>query len=150
MESLTTCLGRHHRECDALLADAESAVAQADWTLACVRFGAFRAELEAHFTAEETELFPRFEAVTGMRDGPTRVMRGEHAVMRESLARIAEALAGQDADEFAGEVETLFVLLQQHNVKEESVLYPMCDQRLAAEAQTLGARIRQRIEGAQV
>lgn len=149
MESLTTRLGRHHRECDALLADAEDAVGHGDWTLACVRFGAFRAELEAHFMAEESELFPRFEAVTGMTDGPTRVMRGEHAIMREALAGIADALARQDADEFAGEAETLFVLLQQHNLKEESVLYPMCDQRLAAEAQTLGARIRQRIEGVQ-
>ncbi|MDX5445258.1 MAG: hemerythrin domain-containing protein [Zoogloeaceae bacterium] len=147
MDRLTDRLGRHHRECDALLAEAETAVASADWSLACVRFGAFRAELEAHFEAEETVLFPRFEAVTGMTEGPTRVMRAEHASMRDAMARIADALARRDADDFSGESETLFVLMQQHNMKEESVLYPMCDARLAAEAQALGERIEHLVEG---
>ncbi|MDX5363085.1 MAG: hemerythrin domain-containing protein [Pseudazoarcus pumilus] len=146
MESLSNRLGRHHRECDALFADAESAVARADWSLACVRFGAFRAELEGHFAAEESLLFPRFEAVTGITEGPTRVMRSEHAAMREALARVADALARQDADDFAGEGETLFILLQQHNMKEESVLYPMCDLRLGAEAATLGERMEHMVE----
>lgn len=146
MHSLTDRMGQHHRECDALFAETESAVARKDWTLACVRFGAFRAELEAHFEAEEQLLFPRFEAVTGMRDGPTRVMRAEHAAMREALASVADALARQDGDDFSGESETLFVMMQQHNMKEEGVLYPMCDQRLAGEAEALGERIEHMIE----
>lgn len=147
MNRISHHLGRHHRACDALFAHAETAVASADWSLACVRFGAFRVELEAHFEAEEILLFPRFEAVTGLRDGPTRVMRGEHEAMREALQHIAEALARRDAGGFSGEAETLFVLMQQHNMKEESVLYPLCDQRLAAEAEQLAERIAQRIEG---
>ena len=36
--------------------------------------------------------------------------------------------------------------MQQHNMKEEGVLYPMCDRRLANQAETLGARIKQVIE----
>ena len=146
MHSLSDLMGHHHRECDAMFAETEDAVTRADWSLACVRFGAFRAGLEAHFKAEEEVLFPRFEAVTGMTDGPTRVMRAEHAAMREALTLIADALARQDADDFAGESETLFVLMQQHNMKEESVLYPMCDMRLAAEAADLGERIDQLID----
>ena len=68
------------------------------------------------------------------------------AAMREALASVADALARQDADDFSGESETLFVMMQQHNMKEEGVLYPMCDQRLAAEADALGERIEHMIE----
>jgi iron-sulfur cluster repair protein YtfE (RIC family) len=148
MQSLTTVLERHHRECDALLADAQRAVADADWALSRTRFDAFRAALAAHFEAEETVLFPRFEAVTGTIEGPTRVMRSEHAAMRDALSRMAEALAGEDADGFSGENETLFLLMQQHNLKEEGVLYPMCDLRLVGESAALGAAITRCVEGA--
>jgi iron-sulfur cluster repair protein YtfE (RIC family) len=67
--------------------------------------------------------------------------------MRDVIARIADALARRDAGDVAGESETLFVLMQQHNMKEEGVLYPMCDARLAAEAQMLVERIEQLVEG---
>ena len=73
--------------------------------------------------------------------GPTRVMRAEHAQMRELLAAAGEALAAEDADDYAGNAETLLILAQQHNMKEENVLYPMCDQHLAAEADGLVRRL---------
>lgn len=148
MDSLTDLLGHHHRECDALFAATDNAVSCADWTLAGTCFDAFRCELQAHFDAEESVLFPRFEAATGLVDGPTRVMRGEHAAMRDALIRIADALVRRHADDFGGESETLFILMQQHNMKEESMLYPMCDLRLSSEAATLKARIEHLIEEA--
>ena len=30
------------------------------------------------------------------------------------------------------------MLMQQHNMKEENILYPMCDRALGAEAESLG------------
>jgi DUF438 domain-containing protein len=63
--------------------------------------------------------------------GPTQVMRGEHAQMRLLLTAAASALTAQDVDDYAGNAETLLIMMQQHNVKEENVLYPMCDQHLA-------------------
>lgn len=141
MTTISARLGGHHRECDALFASADNAVAQGDWAVATTAFAAFRRELEAHFEAEENVLFPRFEAVTGMTSGPTEVMRAEHAGMRESLARIADALLRRDADDFGGESETLFVMMQQHNMKEEGVLYPMCDRHLVAEVDALAGDI---------
>ncbi|TRZ68118.1 MAG: hemerythrin domain-containing protein, partial [Rhodocyclaceae bacterium] len=37
--------------------------------------------------------------------------------------------------------ETLLILMQQHNMKEENILYPMCDQALAAQVEQLSERI---------
>ena len=64
--------------------------------------------------------------------GPTAVMRSEHAQIRELMAAAAAAIEAQNADDFSGYAETLHIMTQQHNMKEENVLYPMCDQHLAA------------------
>ncbi|MBA4742667.1 MAG: hemerythrin domain-containing protein [Azoarcus sp.] len=150
MSTISARLGRHHRECDAMFASADNAVANGDWGRAAFAFTAFRKDLEAHFLIEEDLLFARFEAVTGNTSGPTQVMRGEHQAMREALGRIADALSRRDADDFAGECETLFVMMQQHNMKEEHVLYPLCDRHLSGETATLCERIAERIEEARL
>jgi hemerythrin-like domain-containing protein len=67
-----------------------------------------------------------------MTSGPTEVMRGEHRQMRDLLAQMEGALAVRDSDTFGGAAETLLILMQQHNMKEENILYPMCDNALGA------------------
>ena len=141
METIRKCLTEDHRACDAAFAATEQAVAAGGWKTAGVAFNTLRNAMLAHLAAEEEILFPAFEARTGMTMGPTRVMRAEHAQMRELLAAAAEALAVKDADDYAGNAETLLILAQQHNMKEENVLYPMCDQHLAGEVEALVRRL---------
>ena len=86
-------------------------------------------------------LFPAFEDATGMRMGPTQVMRMEHEQMRAMMNAAAAALAGGDREGFLGQVDSLLITMQQHNMKEENVLYPMCDQHLAIEASGLVKRL---------
>jgi hemerythrin-like domain-containing protein len=130
MNNITDLMSHDHRSCDELFAEAERAAADGKWEDARTAFEQFAEALEAHFTAEEGELFPQFEAATGMTEGPTSVMRAEHVQMRAALERMREALVQRDADDYAGESETLLILMQQHNMKEENVLYPMCDSHL--------------------
>lgn len=137
MQDITGLMSHDHRECDDFFAQAENAAVNGDWQGARTAYDTFSTALERHFCAEEQILFPRFEAVTGMSDGPTRMMRADHRDMREQLASMASALEQRDADEFAGECETLLIMMQQHNMKEENILYPMCDHRLAGEAEPL-------------
>jgi len=119
-----------HARCDALFTEAKSAVCERRWEVAQERFARFRAALDRHFAAEEELLFPAFEAHTGMSGGPTRVMRHEHTQMMGLLESMAVALEQRDADAYLGQAETLLVLMRQHNLKEEQVLYPMCDRSL--------------------
>ena len=130
METIRDCLSSDHRACDAAFAATEQAVAAGKWDAARAAFETLREAMLAHLAAEEEILFPAFEARTGMSMGPTRVMRGEHAQMRELLEAAGEALVAQDAEDYAGNAETLLILTQQHNMKEENMLYPMCDQHL--------------------
>ena len=54
--------------------------------------------------------------------GPTRMMRMEHEQMRQLFSELAEALENRDKDGYLGLSETLMILMQQHNMKEEQVL----------------------------
>src|SRR5512147_1789043 len=125
MSTILAFLGCDHRACDDLFASAEAAVAQKDWDSARSLFERFRAAMTHHLAMEEEVLFPAFEARTGMSTGPTQVMRMEHAQMRGLMQEMARAVLAADRDGYLGLSETLNMLMQQHNLKEENMLYPM-------------------------
>lgn len=137
METIRGLLGTHHRQCDELFARLEQRVATSAWPEAEAALAGFDETMRQHFNTEETVLFPAFEACTGMTGGPTAVMRSEHAQIVELLDALAVAVEARDTDDFSGYAETLHIMVQQHNMKEENILYPMCDQRLAAQADAL-------------
>ena len=131
MTSIPEFMTTKHRECDELFTEAEAAAAKADWSLALTKWQLFKSELTQHFSQEEDVLFPKFEQATGMTAGPTQVMRMEHQQMRALVQDLDNALAAQDKDEYLGLSETLMVMMQQHNMKEEMMLYPMMAQNIA-------------------
>lgn len=122
----TDLLVRQHRDCDNALARLEAAAREGNWARAAGAFALLEAALEGNFNAEEARLFPAFEQATGMAGGPTAVMRREHDAVRALVDNAREWLALHDGNALAAELDTLVVLLQQHNVKEENVLFPMC------------------------
>ncbi|GBC88734.1 MAG: hemerythrin domain-containing protein [Hydrogenobacter thermophilus] len=122
-----------HRECDKLYAKVESLVQEGNWGQAEEAFRAFKDANLLHFKREEDVLFPAFEETTGIVMGPTQVMRMEHAQARDLMDRMEKAIKEKDKKSFLSLGDTFMVLLQQHNMKEEQILYPMCDQHLVAD-----------------
>jgi hemerythrin-like domain-containing protein len=98
--------------------------------------------MRRHFAREEQVLFPAFEAATGMTSGPTAVMRMEHRQIEQLMASLQAALDRRDREEYLGVSETLLMLMQQHNAKEENILYPMADRSLAAAGDRVLERMR--------
>ena len=137
MATILEFLGGDHRTCDALFASAEDAVGQKNWGGAGTLFEQFHASMKHHLAMEESILFPAFEARTGNTMGPTQVMRMEHEQMRGLMQEMAHAVANTDYEGYLGLSETLNMLMQQHNLKEENMLYPMSDQVLAGERDSL-------------
>jgi len=125
MTSIPEYMTTKHRECDEYFSDAETAVSKNDWAQALDKWQSFAAELFEHFEQEEGTLFPAFENATGMTAGPTQVMRMEHQQMRGLVQDLDNALAAKAQEEYLGLSETLMVMMQQHNMKEEMMLYPM-------------------------
>lgn len=122
-----------HRSCDAQWADVEAAADAGKAEDTARAWRRFEASLRRHLAQEEEVLFPAFEQTTGMTDaGPTFVMRSEHTQMRGLLDQMAAALERGEAQELLDLGDTLLLLIQQHNQKEEHMLYPMSEQALAA------------------
>lgn len=69
--------------------------------------------------------------------GPTQMMRQEHVPMRELLQALGVSVAERNRQQYLGQSETLLALMQQHNVKEENVLYPMTDRLLQGEQEDI-------------
>lgn len=141
MAGLQELMANHHRDCDDDFARIEQAVATSDWVTTARVLATFVDAMERHLGAEEQVLFPAFESATGMTMGPTRVMRMEHAQMRSLFEEMRDAVLAQDADGVRGQAETLLIMMQQHNLKEENVLYPMCDQHLQSQVDELCAQL---------
>ncbi|MDC0358952.1 hemerythrin domain-containing protein, partial [Oligoflexia bacterium] len=87
--------------------------------------------MRRHFAMEEEVLFPAFENASGMsQGGPTFVMRMEHDQMRGVLDQMGTLMAAGNFEDVKDQGDTLLMLIQQHNIKEEGMLYPMCDEHL--------------------
>ena len=130
MSTILEFLGNDHLACDELFASAEEAVVHKNWGGAHALFDQFQAAMAHHLAMEEEVLFPAFEAHTGSHVGPTQVMRMEHEQMRGLMQDMAHAVAKTDYESYLGLSETLNMLMQQHNLKEENMLYPMSDRVL--------------------
>jgi iron-sulfur cluster repair protein YtfE (RIC family) len=137
MSTILEFLGSDHHACDNVFASAEEAVARKDWDSARSLFDRFQAAMARHLAMEEDVLFPAFESRTGMSTGPTEVMRMEHAQMRDLLQAMANAIAAGNQNGYLGLSETLNMLMQQHNLKEENMLYPMSDRVLGADSDSV-------------
>jgi hemerythrin-like domain-containing protein len=143
---MTETVSRHltddHHCCDRLLAACEAAIAASDWNAADEKTTAFREALLRHFAREEQVLFPELEQANPGAGGPTRVMRMEHQQMRQLLDELATAVRTRDRETCLGDLETLHMLNQQHNAKEEGILYPLADRALQDNAESLMQRLR--------
>ncbi len=116
-----------HARCDQLYAAGEAAILDDRMESGKELLEAFALGMERHFRMEEQIFFPAIEERTGMTQGPTQVMRMEHNQMRNVLLQMKAALAANDSEMVLGIGETLLILMQQHNMKEEGMLYPMGD-----------------------
>jgi len=126
-----------HRECDHFLAEAEEAVEKGDFDTALEKYLAFKDETLKHFDMEEEFLFVKFEEKTGMTQGPTQVMRMEHAQAKSLFEKMDEAYNAKDKERIFGLGESMNILLQQHNAKEEQMLYTMIQQHLMDENEAI-------------
>lgn len=141
-DAVSSYLTEDHRRCDHLLGACEAAIVAKAWVASDESFAALRNAILRHFSLEEEILFPQIEQANPAAAGPARIMRMEHDQMRQLLTDLEDALGRRERDTCLGSMETLNFLAQQHNAKEEGILYPLADGALSAAADGLVARMR--------
>lgn len=130
----------HHR-CDHLLAAAETRLEAGEWPAIATAAEGLVAAMREHFRVEEEQLFPQLAEVLPPASSPIEVMCSEHAQMRALLDDLGAAVQSRDKGACTGILETLHFLVQQHNYKEETVLYPMADQALREAGSSIAAQL---------
>jgi len=133
MSTIREFLTTDHRACDEIFASMEEQ-ASSSLSSAVELCQQFCDSMEHHFQMEERVMFPEFEMKTGMTQGPTEMMRAEHTQMRSLMSQLKDAIAADNSTKFFGLTETLMIYMQQHNMKEEQMLYNMAQQHLSAES----------------
>jgi hemerythrin-like domain-containing protein len=143
MHTITSYLTSDHKRCDDVFVALEQSVSSGKWQQAETLLQQFTDALEQHFAMEETVLFPAFEKGIGNTGGPTAVMRAEHKQMDELMQTLRAALVVRDTAAFLGNSETLNIMIQQHNAKEEGMLYVMADRVLSEQKQEIIAAMQE-------
>ncbi|MBU0622401.1 MAG: hemerythrin domain-containing protein [Gammaproteobacteria bacterium] len=142
MPSIAAFMTDKHKACDTEFARAEDYALSADWDKAGPAFETFHHDMAQHFRMEEDQLFPTLLAAGGP-GGPVQIMLMEHEQMNDLLGQMKTALDGHDAQRYGGLSETLLIVMQQHNLKEEQILYPIADRILASESAAVLGRMQQ-------
>lgn len=133
MTSVKQYFEEDHDRLEALFTEFQG-LKRSDPAAAKQKFKSFIAGLTRHILWEEEILFPLFEERTGMKNsGPTEVMRQEHRIIKRHLEAIHDKVRVGDP-ESDGEETALLDVLKEHNMKEESILYPGIDDGLDADA----------------
>lgn len=130
-----------HRDCDQLEALVEEAMDNKDFDLAQKKYEDFKAQTLKHFLMEEEYLFPLFEEKSGLTQGPTQVMKMEHTQAKMLFLKLDDAMSQKESDRFFSLSESMMILLQQHNAKEEQMLYPMIQAHLNVDNDTIVERL---------
>ena len=141
MQTITEFMSDGHHACDEAFVIAEQAALASNWSVAETAFNNFRTDISMHIRMEKTVLFPALVA-SGGPVRPAEMMCMEHDQMQALIEQMAVALANHDAQGYGGLSETLLILMQQHNLKEEQILYPIADQFLATQREELFDRMR--------
>jgi len=143
MTTIQQAFTADHRACDETLAGVEKGLMAKAGAETDKAFARFRVQLEGHFSAEEQTLFPALEAVFPGGSGPVSVMRSEHAQVRDLCDSVQELIERGEFARAAQTVDLLFSMLQSHNIKEEQILYPMCDRFLQSNGEQIARALSQ-------
>ena len=141
MVKISQSMTDDHRRIDQIFVEIERAITKSEWDDAWSIADSFDEMMERHFSIEEEFLFPAIEAATVSASGPVRVMTMEHDQIRYLINVLRTAITEQSRENGLSASETLLMMIQQHNSKEESVLYPIADRTV----QTLEEEVSRRM-----
>ncbi len=143
-------LSRDHETVDHLLAEVLRATLAAAPERAEVALRELLSQITRHMDFEERILFPVYESATLQEagQGPTALLRSEHARIRTALGEMTRALGAGSLPALSRAACELEAILPGHNVREERVLHRVVDRVLGPlGALVLAARLMPRAEG---
>jgi hemerythrin-like domain-containing protein len=129
---LDAVLAQHRKVTRSRLDHTLGSLEHRDWETAATSFDQFRRACEEHMDVEEREMFPALDAQLGERS-PAAGLRAEHVRFRQMCAYIAACIDLRDAEAAAFALNRFGDQFEAHDLREEWVLFPMCERLLPPE-----------------
>ena len=126
-KSISSLMTHDHRNCDQAIEEIELLASIKDFNESLNAFTKWQDVNLTHFNIEEEYLFPETANALGMKIPPIMVMEMEHQQIKKCFNEIELALRHEDMEKFQQLIETCLIMIQQHNMKEEQILYPIID-----------------------
>lgn len=120
-----------HRECDVFFENIDKLINNKDFVAARENIIHWMNKNFKHFEVEETAIFPTLASQLGIVIPPVQMMIHEHHQIRNLITEIVSSFETADIETTLGNIETCFMMIQQHNMKEENILYPLIDRELS-------------------
>lgn len=131
--SLAEAFAKEHHEIDAAIEKYMASTREDPEQRAKMLLEAVSA-LRRHIYLEEEVVFPHLPRATLMM--PLMVMHREHGELWRRMDALEVSLQGGSADEhLAADCQELLSLLENHNSKEEPIIYPQMDTALSVQEQ---------------
>ena len=131
-----------HRRCDSTWGEFEEHVASGDDAAAQGSWKAFHDQLLLHLQMAAAGVCPAFVGAWARPGGPPAVLGQVQAPLGGRGAQMAGAANGGDLQRVLDQGDTLLMLIQQHNAKEEAMLYPMTERALAGRWSEIAQKLR--------
>lgn len=132
VSNISTLMSQDHRDCDNAYEMIETFLEQKNFTMAKNAFVKWRDTNLKHFSIEEEILFLETIKAMGVKIPPIMVMEMEHVQIRNCFLEIEKSLQAEDITKFHQLAEACMIMIQQHNMKEEQILYPIIDRAILA------------------
>ncbi|RZI42047.1 hemerythrin domain-containing protein [Herbaspirillum sp. HC18] len=132
MDTICEYLKFDHQRCDDLFERVETSIAERNWKDGIHRFRLYDNLMRQHIRMEEKILLPAFAQAMAGSAGPISMLQAEHVRIHGLIERMWEAIREFNAIDFALHAETLTLLMQEHTMKEDDMLYPLLDRALGA------------------
>lgn len=130
MGPIMNFMTQDHKDCDLEFSKVENKIESGDFEGAKIALAEFIDIADKHFRMEEDIIFPAFNEAHTQGCNPVTVMIMEHNQARSIFPKLKETINKKDTKGFFAAADTLMILLQQHNMKEENIMYRLCDDAL--------------------
>jgi hemerythrin-like domain-containing protein len=126
--SVTVALEAEHQHLLEALDEVRRLLREGEGDAAQLRFLSFGDRLLRHMGAEERVLFPIFEQVTGIPDGPTKALRCAHCAFRKVVRVLKRSLVVDPAESSDAMLAYLKDAFVKHDEYEQQWLYRICNE----------------------
>ncbi len=141
MNSRDNWLVHEHSFYEDLLSQCQDAAEIKDWRNVDLAFGELVTHLKRHMALEEEVLYPAYESMPHVPQGPTTVLQEEHSKIVNLIRDLVQVIKTRNPEHVLERLARLENRMIKHHEKEEDIFLPMAGYILNASHDELSRKL---------